>query len=115
MSNKFSLRPYNHEIKPSYNKIVAELDKKYIDCREKLILTLKSIDIHSSMNYFLPLHERNQGIIGTINLKLDNTNLYASNLFLLPSGWLINKEQISPIISLVNKILDDIYAENNVL
>ena len=65
MSDKLSIRLYNNKIDPSYNKIVAELDKKYIDCREKLIITLKSLNIHSTMIDFFPLHESKQGIIGT--------------------------------------------------
>lgn len=115
MSDKLSIRLYNNKIDPSYNKIVAELDKKYIDCREKLIITLKSLNIHSTMIDFFPLHESKQGIIGTKNLELENTDLYSKNLFSLPSGWPINKDQISPIIHLINTIIDDIFAENNAL
>ena len=115
MTDKFRIRLYNNKINPSYNQIVAELDKKYIECREKLIITLKSLNIHSSMSNFCPLHESKKGIIGTKNLELENTDFYSKNLFLLPSGWSINKDQISPIISLINIIIDDIYADNNAL
>ena len=115
MSDKFSIRLYNDKINPSYNQIVAELDKKYIDCREKLIITLKSLNIHSSLTNFLPLHAKKQGIIGTKNLELENTDFYSRNLFSLPSGWPINKDQISPIIYLINKIIEDIYTNNNAL
>ena len=96
-------------MRPSYKIIVAELNQKYIDCRDQLIQILNSIDILSRTYYFPPLHTKRKSIIATNDLKLINTNIYSKNLFLLPSGWKIKTNQISPMIKLINKIIEDIY------
>ncbi len=109
--DKFRIRRYNNNMSPSYMIIVAELDKKYIDCRDKLIMTLNSINILSRIYYFPPLHKKRESMIGTKDLKLTITDLYSKKLFLLPSGWPIQKDQIYPIMNLINKIIDDIYLK----
>ena len=115
VSDKLTIRRYKKHIRPSYKIILAELNPKYIDCRDQLITILNSMDILSRKYYFPPLHTKRKSIIATNDLKLENTNIYSKNLFLLPSGWLISKDQISPIIYLFTRIIDDIYEENNVL
>ena len=90
--------------------IVAELDKKYIECGSKLITILNSINILSRMYYPHPLHKKSKSVIETEDFKFNNTALYSSNLFLLPSGWQMKKDQIVPIMILLNRIIDDIYS-----
>ena len=113
VSEKLIIRRYNKQMRPSYKIIVAELNQKYIDCRDQLIRILNSIDILSRMYYFPPLHTKRKSIIGTKDLKLNNTEIYSRNLLLLPSGWQVRKDQISPLMKLINKIIDDIYSQNN--
>ena len=113
VSDKLSIRRYNKKMRPSYKIIVAELNQKYIDCRDQLIKILNSIDILSRTYYSPPLHTKRKSIIGTKDLKLDNTDIYSKNLLLLPSGWQIKKDQIPPIMKLINKIIDDIYSQKN--
>ena len=110
VSDKLTIRRYSKVNRPSYKIIVAELNKKYIDCRDQLIKILNSIDILSRNYYFPPLHTKRKSIICTKDLKLNNTDLYSKNLLLLPSGWQIKKDQISPIMKLINRIIDDIYS-----
>ncbi len=109
VSEKLIIRGYNKQMRPSYKIIVAELNQKYIDCRDQLIKILNSIDILSRKYYFPPLHTKRKSIIATNDLKLKNTNIYSKNLLLLPSGWKIKMNQISPIMKLINKIIEDIY------
>ena len=111
VSDKLTIRRYKKDIRPSYKIILAELNPKYIDCRDQLITILNSIDILSRKYYFPPLHTKRKSIIATNDLKLENTNIYSKNLFLLPSGWKINTNQISPMIKLINKIIEDIYLK----
>ena len=111
--DKLSIRRYDKQIRPSYKIIVAELNQKYIDCREQLIKILNSIDILCREYYFPPLHTKRVSMIGTKNHKLNNTDIYSKNLLLLPSGLQIKKDQISSIMKLINKIIDDIYSEKN--
>ena len=113
VSDKLTIRRYSEVNRPSYKIIVAELNKKYIDCRDQLIKILNSIDILSRNYYFPPLHTKRKSIICTKDLKLNNTDLYSKNLLLLPSGWQIKKDQISAIMKLINRIIDDIYSYRN--
>tara|TARA_B100000700_G_C15018747_1_gene844611 strand:+ start:98 stop:1285 length:1188 start_codon:yes stop_codon:yes gene_type:complete len=113
VSDKLIIRRYDKQMRPSYKIIVAELNQKYIDCRDPLIKILNSIDIISKRYYSPPLHTKRKSIIGTKNHKLNNTEIYSKKLLLLPSGWQIKKEQISPIMKLINKIIEDIYTKKN--
>ena len=111
--DKLIIRRYDKKLRPSYKIILAELSQKYIDCRDELIRILNSIDILSRKYYFPPLHTKRMSIIATNDLKLNNTNIYSKNLLLLPSGWQIKTNQISPMMKLINKILEDIYYQKN--
>ena len=111
--DKLIIRRYDKKLRPSYKIILAELSPKYIDYRDELVRILNSIDILSRKYYFPPLHTKRMSIIATKDLKLKNTNIYSKNLLLLPSGWQIKKNQISPLIKLINKILEDIYYQKN--
>ncbi|WP_269611105.1 aminotransferase class I/II-fold pyridoxal phosphate-dependent enzyme [Prochlorococcus marinus] len=113
VSEKLFIRRYNKKFRPAYKIILAELNPKYIDCRDELIRILNSIDILSRTYYFPPLHTKRKSLIATKCLKLKNTDIYSKNLLLLPSGWQIKKNQVSPIMKLINKIIDDIYFKKN--
>ena len=100
-------------MRPSFGIIVAELDDKYIDCKDKLIMILKSIDIFTRVYYFPTLQNKVECLIGTKDLKLTYSKLYSNKLLILPSGWPIMKNQIEPIMRLINRIIDDIYTDKN--
>ena len=86
---------YNEKLRPAYKIILAELNPKYIDCRDELIRILNSIEILSRKYYSPPLHTKRVSMIASKDLKLKNTNIYSKNLLLLPSGWQIKKNQIN--------------------
>ena len=109
VSSKFTIRRYNDKMRPSYKTIIAELDIKFIDYRDQLIRILDSIDIYADMYFYPPLHEKKGSIIATKSLNLHNAELYSRKLLILPSGWQIKKEQIKPLMILINRILEDIY------